>query len=150
MRTKLRNKKTKRFVFAMMLILTMAFMFSGCKSEGTKGSAGAQTEASDKTTVLGDGKTEILFIAIDGDGNESRFEIHTDKETLGDALLEHDLIAGEQGDYGLYVKVVNGITADYDVDKTYWAFYIDDEYAKTGVDSAKIEEGQKYTLKVEK
>ena len=48
------------------------------------------------------------------------------------ALLALDLIAGEDSQYGLYVKTVNGITADYDTDGSYWAFYIDGEYAQTG------------------
>ena len=74
------------------------------------------------------------------------FTIKTDKEILGDALLEHDLIAGEEGDYGLYVKVVNGMTADYDVDQSYWAFYKDGEYMMTGVDGTEIADGEHYEL----
>ena len=61
-----------------------------------------------------------------------------------------ELIAGEEGEFGLYVKTVNGITADYDVDQTYWAFYVDGEYAMSGVDVTTIEEGKTYALKVEK
>ena len=49
-----------------------------------------------------------------------------------------------------YVKEVNGIIADYDVDGTYWAFYIDGEYASAGVDSTEITEGSIYMFKVEK
>ena len=60
--------------------------------------------------------------------------------------MEHGLIAGEEGDYGLYVKVVNGITADYDVDQSYWAFYIDGDYAMSGVDTTAITEGVTYQL----
>ena len=56
------------------------------------------------------------------------------------------MIAGDESDYGLYVKVVNGITADYDVDQSYWAFYIGDEYAMTGVDATAVEEGVNYRL----
>ena len=47
-------------------------------------------------------------------------------------------------------KTVNGITADYDVDQTYWAFYVDGEYAMTGVDATDIVEGSQYMFKVEK
>ena len=65
-------------------------------------------------------------------------------------MLEVDLIAGETSNYGLYVKTVNGITADYDVDQTYWAFYVNGEYAMAGVDSTTIEEGATYSFKVEK
>ena len=57
---------------------------------------------------------------------------------------------GEDGQYGLYVKTVNGITADYDVDGTYWAFYINGEYAMSGVDVTDIAAGSTYAFKVEK
>lgn len=63
--------------------------------------------------------------------------------------MELGLIAGEESEYGLYVKTVNGITADYDKDGVYWAFYINGEYAQTGVDSTKIAEGESYSFKVE-
>ena len=67
--------------------------------------------------VLGDGSVKITVIVVDADGNETNFVVSTDKETVGDALLELNLIEGEEGDYGLYVKTVNGITADYDTDR---------------------------------
>ena len=67
-----------------------------------------------------------------------------------DALLEEGLIEGEDGAYGLYVKKVNGILADYEVNQTYWAFYINGEYAMSGVDATDIVEGATYSFKVEK
>ena len=72
-------------------------------------------------------------MVVDKEGTETSFEIHTDKKMVGEALQECGLLEGEDGPYGLYVKTVNGITADYDVDQTYWAFYINGEYAMTGV-----------------
>ena len=101
-------------------------------------------------TVLGEGQTHFMVTVVDKDGMETFFSVNTDKEILGEALLELGLIAGEEGAYGLYVKQVNGITADYDVDQTYWAFYINGEYAMTGVDSTNVEEGATYSFKVEK
>ena len=47
------------------------------------------------------------------------------------------------------MKTVNGITADYDTDGVYWAFYVNDEYATSGVDVTEITEGDSYALKVE-
>ena len=72
--------------------------------------------------------------------------IKTDKTILGDALLEHSLIAGEEGAYGLYVKFVNGIRADYDLDGAYWGFNKGGEYMMTGVDGTTIADGDKYEL----
>ncbi|MBO5209604.1 MAG: DUF4430 domain-containing protein [Lachnospiraceae bacterium] len=111
----------------------------------------SDTEAStSESTVLGEGETSFQFTVTDKDGNEEQFEIHTDKATVGEALLDLGLIEGEDGDYGLYVKTVNGITADYDVDGTYWAFYVDGEYATSGVDTTDITAGATYSFKVEK
>ena len=110
----------------------------------------AQNVEESQVTILGEGATQFAFTVIDKDGNETAFEIHTDKEIVGEALLDLGLIAGDDGAYGLYVKTVNGITADYDTDQTYWAFYVDGEYATSGVDTTPIEEGKTYTFKVEK
>ena len=88
-------------------------------------------------------KTETVASA------ESHFEIHTDEKTVGAALLSLGLIAGEDSEYGLYVKTVNGVTVDYDQDGKYWAFYVDGEYAATGVDSTDITAGATYTFKAE-
>ena len=76
--------------------------------------------------------------------------MHTNEKIVGDALQKLGLIEGEEGQYGLFVKKVNGITADYDVDKTYWAFYVDGEYAMSGVDTTEIEKDKEYCFKVEK
>lgn len=171
---KLVNKKMESMLLCMMLIVAMAFTTVGCGNKkdevaGTISSETTQvstekTEATEEVSmetesvesteasaiVLGEGNTKFMFVVIDADGNETDFEIHTDKETVGDALLEENLIAGDDSEYGLYVKTVNGITADYDTDQTYWAFYINDEYAATGVDSTPVIEGDTYSFKVEK
>ena len=73
----------------------------------------------------------------------------TDKKTVGEALLDANLISGENGAYGLYVKTVSGITYDYEKDGKYWAFYINGEYGMTGVDVTDIVEGDFYALKAE-
>lgn len=100
--------------------------------------------------VLGEGSRQFSLTVSDQDGNQTEFEIHTDQETVGAALQELELIDGEEGQYGLYVTSVNGITADYDKDGMYWAFYVDDAYAQTGVDATEIQEGASYALKLEK
>ena len=144
-----RSKKLTSSILCMVLIVAMALGTTGCNgSTGKDTSSDAGTEVTD-VNVLGTGSTEFSLTVADQEGNETQFEIHTDKETVGEALLELGLIEGEEGQYGLYVKTVNGITADYDKDGTYWAFYINGEYASSGVDSTKITEGENYSFKVE-
>lgn len=148
------NKKIISWLLYMMLIVTMAFTTVGCGTNNESGSNHPSTEVQsseeNKDNVLGEGQTKFIFVVVDKDGNETNFEIYTDKETVGDALLEVDLIAGEEREYGLYVKTVNGITADYDADQTYWAFYVNGKYATAGVDSTAVKEGETYSFKVEK
>ena len=72
--------------------------------------------------------------------------IKSNKQTVGDALKEHNLIDGEMGAYGLYVKSVNGITADYSVDNSFWSFTKSGEYMTTGVDVTQFSDGDKFEL----
>ena len=132
---KMQNKKKSLSLFlCSVLIVAMALFTTGCGDNA-------------KTSTTSSQNTEV---APSKDGTETFFEIHTDKQIVGEALQELELIAGEDGQYGLYVKTVNGITADYDKDGAYWAFYVNGEYAQSGVDTTKITEGESYSFKVEK
>ncbi len=154
MRKNMKTKGTKRMMaFLLNAILIMGMLFAtGCNSApAVEAEPLSEMESVEITEniVLGEGQTKIVVSVTDGEGNETLFDVYTDKATVGEALLEVELIAGEDGEYGLYVKTVNGIVADYDVDQTYWAFYIDGEYASTGVDTTPVEEGKTYGFKVE-
>ncbi len=146
-----RLTKSLSFILSVVLVAAMALFAVGCNGNQTEdlGNQGV-AKTIENGSVLGEGAMSFTFTVVDGDGNEVSCEIKTDKTVVGDALLEHELIAGENGPYGLYIKNVNGITADYDLNGTYWAFYIDGEYAMTGVDTTEIVEGSVYMLKVEK
>lgn len=135
---KLFKHKLFASVLCMVLIVAMALSMTACST--------------DKDTDTGDVAVERSFIfeVVDKDGNLETFDITTDQATVGEALLEEGLIVGEDGPYGLYVTEVNGIVADYDVDQTYWAFYIDGEYASSGVDTTDVTDGSTYSFKVEK
>lgn len=148
MQTK-RNKKRLSFIPCMVLIVAMALFTIGCNGKNGSGVSSAGTPVQAESGQIGEGSTVFSFTVTDQDGNETLFEVHTDKETVGDALLELGMIEGDEGEYGLYVKTVNGITADYDADGVYWAFYINDEYAMTGVDSTTITEGDRYAFRIE-
>lgn len=143
-------KKPTSFILCMVLIVAMALSTTGCNGSQNKetpsvSDAGTASDA----TVLGEGSTSFAFSVTDQDGNTTQYEIHTDKATVGEALLELNLIAGDDSEYGLYVKTVGDITVDYDKDGKYWAFYVDGEYATTGVDSTQITDGASYAFKVE-
>lgn len=142
-------KKTTTKLLCALLLAALVLTLSGCAQ---KDAAPAATQQAATLTggEIGKGEKAFPFTVVDKEGKETNFTVHTDKETVGDALLAAGLIEGETSQYGLYVKKVNGITADYDTDKTYWAFYVNGAYATAGVDTTKIEENTAYMFKVEK
>lgn len=157
-----RSKKLLSCILCIALTVAMALFTTGCNGNTENGRTSVSItevntqagntqigDAQADVKQLGEGSTAFAFTVVDGEGEETHFEINTDKETVGEALLELELIAGDESEYGLYVKTVNGITVDYDKDGKYWAFYVDDEYASTGVDSTTITEGASYAFKVE-
>lgn len=99
--------------------------------------------------TLGEGATMFTLMVVNEEGQETHFQIYTDESTVGEALLKLGLIDGDESEYGLYVKTVNGITVDYDVDGKYWAFYVDGQYSSTGVDATDVVQGSTYSFKVE-
>lgn len=130
-------------VLCMVLIVAMALSMTACtnNTSDTSDAGQEQTQPVSKS---------FTFEVVDQNGTMTSFDITTDKELVGEALLEEGLIVGEDGPYGLYVTEVNGIVADYNVNKTYWAFYIDGGYASSGVDMTEVVDGATYTFKVEK
>ena len=139
------------FLLCIVLIAAAAWVTTGCSSSGAEEDASAVGAAVAKDgDTLGTGETEFPLIIADQDGTEIRITVRTDKTVVGEALQELGLLEGEEGPYGLYVKTVNGIRADYDKDKVYWAFYINGDYAMSGVDVTEICAGDEYALRVEK
>ena len=133
----------KQTIRIFLILLCVAVLFTGC-NKGPVYVDGTAKYTED--TVLGEGSKTITVTVKDHEEKAVVFTIKTDAETVGDALMEHDLIAGDQGAYGLYVKVVNGLRADYDKDKAYWGFNINGEMAMTGVDQTELTDGGVYEL----
>lgn len=92
------------------------------------------------------GGKAFTVLVVHKDGGEKTFSYVTDAEYLGTVLLEQGLIQGEEGTYGLMVSTVDGETADWNVDRSYWALYIGEDYATTGVDMTPVTDGAEYRL----
>lgn len=156
-------KNLKKTV-AMLLVIISLFAFAACNNgeikENPQNTEGTNVEnVTDgikkeglwtnalyvEDTSFGEG-AKTLKVKVEADGQNIVFTVKTDKETVGEALLEHSLIAGDESEYGLYVKTVNGIKADYDTDKAYWSFNKNGEYMMSGVDTTNFADGEQYEL----
>ena len=150
MKTKISTTLSLVLVIIMMISLTSCDLFkqttttSFVATEETPLPEIWNTATYTKDSELGEGSKTFNF-KVDAEGYAITFTIHTNEETVGAALLALNLIAGEDSQYGLYVKTVNGMLADWDVDQTYWAFYENGDYAN-GVDATNVTEGYTYSF----
>ena len=146
--------KILSFVLCLALVTAIAFICIGCNDNKTTQEPSSETPSSSdnavtEDNVLGQGETSFTLCITFADKSEKTYTVNTDKTVVGDALLELGVISGTEGPYGLMVETVDGTTVKYEEDGKYWAFYIDGEYAMTGVDSTDIVAGSTYTFKVE-
>ena len=140
-------KHSSRFLSLLCVLLVLLFAataMTGCAS--TTNTAAPQTEAPTEDQTPSSAELSFTLEVTLPDGTKRTHDVTTSCETVGAALLEEGLIAGDEGEYGLYVTTVDGSTLDWDTDHMYWALYIDGEYAMTGVDSTPILDGATYAL----
>ena len=137
----------KLLALVLSFVLIAAAALTGCSGAPTE-TTGATGQVTN-TTELGEGSKTFELTIEDKEGVIHSYRIHTDEEMVGFALIKHELIEGEQGQYGMYIKSVLGQTLDYETDGMYWAFYVNGEYALTGVDQTPIQADTAYLLKAE-
>jgi len=150
------HKKSFTKLLALTLSAAVTLSLAACNAGKTNESAhadelaGAIVEVTEvPQTEIGEGETRFSFEIVDVNGASSFYLVSTDETMVGAALLEVGLIAGEESEYGLYVKTVAGTTLDYVKDGKYWAFYVDDEYAVSGVDTTEIDPSSVYSFRAE-
>lgn len=135
-------KKTLCRLLLTALTLLLTFGLIACAD--VKKTGDWETATYDRDTKLGKGEKTIT-VKVVADEQELTFTIRTDKENLEDALTEHNLIDGDEGAFGLYIKKVNGIVADYDADKSYWAITKSGEET-LGAKATPIADGDRFEI----
>ena len=133
-------KKTLNFIIGMAFLLCIASCGKPVEEEDLWATA-VYTE----DTAFGNGEKELSLEVIAGEKSVV-FTVNSDSETVGEALAEHKLVSGEKSPYGIYIKTVNGILADYDINQSYWSFTKAGEYMTTGVDATEFSDGDKFEL----
>lgn len=144
----------KKRILVVLIMLLVLMMLCACEGKTETSSVSSEITATTSATEtvateVGKGNTTFTFSYKTVDGTEKQYTVHTDKSMVGEALLEVNLIAGEDSEYGLYVKTVDGNTLDYDKDGKYWAFYVNGSYGTSGVDTTPINPGDTYEFRAE-
>lgn len=97
-----------------------------------------------------EGSKEITIEVVDSEEKSTVYELKTDVEYLKEAMdeLEKEGLTydGEETEYGFSVYTVNGETADFNVDASYWSFYVNEEYCNYGVSEQPVEDGDAFAI----
>ena len=137
--------KRKSFILPFILVALIAVSaLSGCS--GKQEEPQTDTPPAADTHDIGEGSVVFRFEVTDNTDTVTAWNIRTEETTVGAALLEAGLVDGDVSAFGLFVTEVNGLTADYNADQSWWAFYIDGEMSITGVDTTDIEPDKVYAF----
>jgi len=134
-----------KLILSLLLIALIAAGAAGC-TDNTAFNQDSADSSEITPTDIGAGQTAFRFEVIHSEASTTVWNVKTDQTTVGAALSEVGLIEGEVGAFGLEVKIVNGLKADYTEDGFFWAFHIDGEFAMTGADSTQIDEDRIYAF----
>lgn len=137
-------KTYRNIILGSMLIFMLSVSLVACGGKTAKTDPWSHAKHTE-SIEFGEG-AKTVTVAVQVEEHAIDLTLHTDKENLEEALLEHELISGDKGPYGLYVKVVNGITADYDIDRTYWSLCQGGIPMQTGVSETPISDGDRFEL----
>lgn len=94
------------------------------------------------------GAKSITIEVVDNSANSTVYDVHTDAEYLRQAMEETKGLefSGTESEYGMMVETVNGVTADWNVDQSYWSFYVNGEYCNYGIDTQPVVDGDAFQI----
>ena len=94
------------------------------------------------------GSKKITIEVVNKAQESMVYEVKTDAEFLRQAMEETDGLdfSGEEGPYGIMIQSINGETADYNVDQSYWSFEVNGEYCNYGVDEQPVMDGDAFSI----
>ena len=124
------KKKLLGAILIIVLVAVMALVYGKFKEKPVEGS-------------------KNITIEIVNSKEESKvYELKTDAQFLIEAMDETEGLEyeGEEGEYGMSIYSVNGETADFNVDASYWAFYVNGEYCNYGVSEQPVEDGDAFAI----
>ena len=98
--------------------------------------------------IPAEGSKSITIEVVGKDGRSEEYKLRTDAEYLRQAMEDADglTFSGTESEYGMMVETVNGTTADYNVDKSYWSFYVNGEYCNYGIDTQPVMDGDQFSI----
>ncbi len=87
----------------------------------------------------------ITVTVIYADKTSKKIEISTNAKFLGEAVFEEGLTNEDEYKEGFYTYI-DGVRADYNLDKCWWGIYKDGEMQNFGMNEIAISDGDKFEI----
>ena len=90
----------------------------------------------------------ITIEVVDSAKKSVVYNVTTDAEFLRGAMDDAEGLeySGDDSQYGIMVKTVNGELADYDKNGAYWSFTVNGEYSNHGIDTQPVNDGDEFVI----
>lgn len=95
-----------------------------------------------------EGEKAITIEVIDNNQKSTLYNVNTDAEFLLGAMEDTENLTfnGTEGEYGLMIEVVNGLSAVYDKDGAFWGFNVNGEFCQYGVTEQPVADGDAFQI----
>ena len=95
-----------------------------------------------------EGSKSITIEVVNKAQESTIYEVKTDAEFLRQDMDEAEGLTydGSESEYGMMVSTINGEVADYNVDMSYWGFYVNGDYCNYGIDSQPVYDGDAFQI----
>ncbi len=125
--------KKKQILAAVAVVLVAVMMFFVYQS------------FSDKAV---DGTKNVVIEVVDSKQETQSYSVTTNGEYLIDAMNDAEglTFSGSESEYGFTISEINGEAADFNIDSSYWAFYVNDEYCNYGISQQVINDGDVFRI----
>lgn len=125
-----KNKKILGGILGVVLIAALIFVYATFREKPVEGSKA------------------ITIEVINEDKQSTKYDVNTDAEFLQQAMEEAEGLefSGTEGDFGMMVDTVNGVTADYNTNGAYWAFFVNGGYCNYGISEQPVEDGDAFQI----
>ena len=139
MKTKSKQMLSKilMIVIAAALILSSLLLFASCNEKKEDASSLTPSTSSISSEEQ---KINVTFKIIK-DGETKEISLSTGKKYLADALVEAEIV--EYAEDGYYTTI-NGITADYSKDRSFWSITVNGKISMVGMNEIELKAGASY------
>ena len=144
--TEVKEKKSSKkigiavsIVAVTVVAVAMIFFFA------PKGAFSEKNIATENATAV---EKAITIEVVDSSKKSVVYDVTTEAEFLRGAMDDTEGLeySGDESQYGIMVKTVNGELADYDKNGAYWSFTVNGEYSNHGIDTQPINDGDEFVI----